>query len=206
MFRVRGLGASGRVLRFSRTVPPPLPPPSMSEHAHVSPGASDDSSDGRPSTVLARLKARARNTDIADRLARIDAEYVRRNARQITGGDLDAVVERAGAIEKRFRKNETLQRLRTDGRLLLGLVRDARRRHYREIPVWTLSAVGFTLLYVLNPFDLVPDALPVLGLLDDAAVVSACLSLVEQDLYDYRAWKRENEGNKAASPSNLITS
>lgn len=178
----------------------------MSEHAYASTGGTDDSPDERPSSVLARLKARARNTDIAGRLARIDAEYVRRNARQITGADLDAVVKRAGAIEKRFRKNETLQRLLADGRLLLGLVRDARRGHYREIPVWTLSAAGFTLLYVLNPFDLVPDALPILGMLDDAAVVSACLSLVEQDLRDYRAWKRENEVNEEASPSNLITS
>jgi uncharacterized membrane protein YkvA (DUF1232 family) len=56
------------------------------------------------------------------------------------------------------------------------------------------------LLYVLNPFDLVPDALPLLGLLDDAAVVSACLSLVEQDLRDYRDWKQAREGEADEAP------
>lgn len=37
-----------------------------------------------------------------------------------------------------------------------------------------------------------PDALPVLGLAEDAAVVSACLALVEQDLYAYRDWYRKH--------------
>jgi uncharacterized membrane protein YkvA (DUF1232 family) len=45
------------------------------------------------------------------------------------------------------------------------------------------------LLYVFNPFDLMPDLLPLIGQLDDVAVMSACLMLVEQDLVKYRVWK-----------------
>ena len=153
----------------------------------------DASPEGSPASVLARLKARARtlrDSGLADRLARIDAEYVRTKARRVTEADLDTVVERARAIEARFRNDGSLRRLLDDGRLLLQLVRDARRGRYRALPVWTLSAAGFALLYVLNPFDLVPDALPLMGYLDDAAVVSACLSLVEQDLHEYRTWRR----------------
>ena len=37
-----------------------------------------------------------------------------------------------------------------------------------------------------NPFDLVPDMLPVIGQLDDVAVIGACLILVEQDLHKYK--------------------
>ena len=140
--------------------------------------------------MLARVKARVQDTAVADRIARIDPEYVKKRARKITEADLDAVIERADAIEKRFRSNASLRRLLVDGRLLLHLVRDARRGRYRTLPRWTLSAAGVALVYVLNPFDLIPDTLPLLGLLDDAAVVSACLSLVEQDLRDYRAWRR----------------
>ena len=148
---------------------------------------------------------------LVDRVADIDEDYVERGGRDITEVDLDTVVERAEAIEERFQGNGALQRLLEDGRLLLGLVRDARRGRYRAVPVWTLSAAGFALLYVLNPFDLVPDALPLLGLLDDAAVVSACLSLVEQDLRDYRAWKQgrreeEAEENDREPTEDLISS
>ena len=41
-----------------------------------------------------------------------------------------------------------------------------------------------------NPFDLVPDMLPVIGQLDDVAVMGACLILVEQDLHKYKDWKQ----------------
>ena len=50
----------------------------------------------------------------------------------------------------------------------------------------------FALLYVFNPFDLLPDVLPIIGAVDDAAVVGACLLLIERDLRQYRSWK-ENQ-------------
>lgn len=154
----------------------------------------DEPSDPRSASALARLTARVRDTAPAEWIARVDANYVKTIARQVARTDLDAVVERAGAIKERFRSDRSLQRFREDARLLLSLIHDVRHDRYREVPVWTLSAAGLALLYVLNPFDLIPDALPVVGMLDDAAVVSVCLSLVEQDLHDYRAWKQAQSG------------
>ena len=167
-----------------------------------------------------RVQARARalrrrfrsagDETLLERVAGIDKEYVEREAKNISEVDLDTVVERAEAIEERFQGSGPLQRLLEDGRLLLELVRDARQGRYRAVPTWALSAAGFALLYVLNPFDLVPDALPLLGLLDDAAVVSACLSLVEQDLRDYQAWKQsrveEDNGDDEEGAQALISS
>ena len=159
------------------------------------------------------LRRRFRGGDdesLADWMAEIDEDYVKQGAKDISEVDLDTVVERAEAIEERFQGSGPLQRLLEDGRLLLELVRDAQEGRYRAVPVWTLSAVGFALLYVLNPLDLVPDALPLLGLIDDAAVVSACLSLVEQDLRDYQAWKQsrveEDDGDDEEGAQDLISS
>ena len=53
----------------------------------------------------------------------------------------------------------------------------------------TIAAAAFALLYVLNPFDLMPDVLPFIGAVDDAAVLGACLMLLERDLRQYRIWK-----------------
>ena len=171
----------------------------------------DESSDQRPESTLARLKARVRSTAPAEWIARVNSDHVKTIIRQIARTDLGAVMERAGAIKDRFRSDRSLRRFREDARLLLSLIRDVRRDRYREVPVWTLSAAGFALLYVLNPFDLIPDALPVVGMLDDAVVVSVCLSLVEQDLHDYRTWKQaqsgrpEDDENENTSPD-LISS
>ncbi len=150
-------------------------------------------------TALApRLSARARllrrtlrssGASLRERLEPLDEEYVEDGARDIDDTDLETVVEEADAIEERFRSHGPLRRLLEDGRLLLGLIRDVRTGRYKNVPVWTLSAAAFALLYVLNPFDVIPDAVPLLGVLDDAAVVSACLKLLEQDLADYRRWR-----------------
>lgn len=138
---------------------------------------------------LLRRKLRASGASLRDRLEGLDEDYVEEGARDITETDLETVVEEADAIEERFRTYGPLRRLLEDGQLLLGLVRDVRAGRYRRVPFWTLSAAAFALLYVLNPFDVIPDALPVLGVLDDAAVVSACFTLLEQDLHEYRAWR-----------------
>jgi uncharacterized membrane protein YkvA (DUF1232 family) len=45
---------------------------------------------------------------------------------------------------------------------------------------------------VLNPLDLIPDFLPLVGQIDDAAVIAACLLMVRQDLHRYKKWKIAN--------------
>lgn len=128
---------------------------------------------------------------VQEKLEKIDEDFVEERARDVSEEDVETVVREADQIEERFRENNgPLGRLLEDGRLLLGLVRDAWRGRYRDVPKWTLAAAVFALLYVLNPFDLIPDVLPVIGAIDDAAVVSVCLVLLEQDLHAYRAWRQ----------------
>jgi len=127
---------------------------------------------------------------VQEKLETIDEEFVEKRARDVTDEDVQTVVEESKQIEQRFREHDgPLGRLWDDGRLLLGLVRDAWHGRYRAVPKWTLTAATFALLYVLNPLDLIPDALPIIGVIDDAAVVSVCLVLLEQDLKAYRAWR-----------------
>ena len=150
---------------------------------------------------LLRRTLRSSGASLRERLEPLDEEYVEDGARDIDDTDLETVVEEADAIEERFRSHGPLRRLLADGKLLLGLVRDVRSGRYEKVPVWTLSAAAFALLYVLNPFDVIPDAIPLLGVLDDAAVVSACLKLLEQDLHDYRLWRR---AQGAAPPPAIV--
>ena len=65
---------------------------------------------------------------------------------------------------------------------------------YREVPWWIIAAIVFTLLYVLNPFDLIPDAIPLLGQLDDVAVMVLCLKLIDSEVQKYKKWKARENG------------
>jgi uncharacterized membrane protein YkvA (DUF1232 family) len=80
-------------------------------------------------------------------------------------------------------------RIVTDARLAVSLVRDYWKGSYRAVPIHALAAILLSLLYVVNPLDLLPDVLPIIGLVDDALIAALCLSFVERDLRAYGEWK-----------------
>lgn len=116
-------------------------------------------------------------------------EFVQEGAEDITPGDIAKVDERSEDINKKFSARGPLKRFVVDARLLSALIKDWRAGKYRQALYGTIAAVAFALLYVFNPFDIIPDVLPFLGVLDDATVIGALLMLVERDLTKYRSWK-----------------
>jgi uncharacterized membrane protein YkvA (DUF1232 family) len=120
-----------------------------------------------------------------------DEEFVKEGAQKVTEKDVEKVVDKSEDIKKKFSTRGPLARFIEDGQLLIALVKDYRSGAYRQIPYGTLASIVFTLIYVLNPFDLMPDMLPLIGQVDDVAVMGACLILVEQDLHKYKAWKQD---------------
>ena len=80
-------------------------------------------------------------------------------------------------------------RIIRDAVLAVSLVRDYWRGSYRALPGFSLAAIVLALLYVLSPLDLLPDVIPLVGIVDDALVVFVCLTLVEKDLRAYEEWR-----------------
>jgi len=118
-----------------------------------------------------------------------DEEFVKEGAEEITPKDIETVVEKSEEIKKKFSARGPLKRFIEDSKLLTALVKDWRAGKYRQALYGTIAAVVFALIYVFNPFDIVPDFLPFVGALDDATVIGALLMLVERDLTKYRSWK-----------------
>lgn len=78
------------------------------------------------------------------------------------------------------------------------MIRDYRSRTYRDIPAWALAAVAFGLLYMINPAELIPDVIPVVGYLDDVAVMALVLKLVKIELEKYAAWRKARNEHQEA--------
>lgn len=121
---------------------------------------------------------------------KIDGRFIENGAQKVTDRDLEKVVTKSDEIKKKFAVGGPLQRFIDDGQLLISIVKDYRAGIFRQVPYGTVAAIVFTLIYVFNPLDLVPDVLPIIGQIDDAAVVAACMILIEHDLYTYKLWKQ----------------
>jgi uncharacterized membrane protein YkvA (DUF1232 family) len=124
-----------------------------------------------------------------------DEAFVKEGAKKVTDQDIEKVVDKSDEIKKKFHGGRYLGRFFEDAQLLISIVRDYWGGAYRLVPYGTIAAIVFTLIYVFNPLDLVPDVLPIIGEIDDAAVVGACLLLVERDLQAYKQWKQDKEKN-----------
>ena len=82
-----------------------------------------------------------------------------------------------------------LRALRGDLGALLRLAREVGAGRYRRLPRRSLVAIVAGLVYFLDPFDLIPDGIPVIGYLDDAAVLGWVLTRVRADLDAFVGWE-----------------
>ena len=123
----------------------------------------------------------------------LSEEIVKDGAQNVTQKDIQKVISRSEEIQRKFSAKGPLARFVEDGKLLMSIVKDYWAGAYRQVPYGVIASSVFTLIYVLNPFDMVPDVLPLIGQLDDVAVLGACLLMVEHDLHTYKDWKLGQE-------------
>jgi uncharacterized membrane protein YkvA (DUF1232 family) len=72
---------------------------------------------------------------------------------------------------------------------MLRLVRAHHRGEYDQIPSNALLWIVAALNYLIDPFDLIPDATPVLGFVDDATVIEFVTDKTRQTLDDFMMWE-----------------
>ena len=117
-----------------------------------------------------------------------EAEFARRAA-NVTDEDVEDVLRNRGKAEKKMHAG-VLQGYWEDVQTFFQMLGDYWNGRYREVPFATIAAIVGALAYLICPIDVIPDFIPVLGLVDDAAVFAICLKLVRTDIATYRAWKQ----------------
>lgn len=72
---------------------------------------------------------------------------------------------------------------------MLRLIRAYAEGTYIGASESTLVVVIAAIIYVVNPLDVIPDALPAIGYLDDATVIALAVRRSRQALDDFMAWE-----------------
>lgn len=75
--------------------------------------------------------------------------------------------------------------------VMISMIKSYIKGEYRECPVSTIVAMVAALLYLISPKDIIKDSIPVLGLLDDIAVIYLSWKYVIGDVDAYQKWRAE---------------
>lgn len=75
-------------------------------------------------------------------------------------------------------------------KLFLAMMNDYRSGSYTELPLRTVLSIGGALLYLISPADIIPDFIPLVGMIDDIFVINLVWNQLKKDLDKYSLWKR----------------
>ncbi|GAB3538765.1 hypothetical protein GCM10027443_34390 [Pontibacter brevis] len=73
--------------------------------------------------------------------------------------------------------------------LLTRMIKAAMSGEYKGIPSATLVGGIAVLIYFISPIDLIPDMIPVIGLLDDATLLAWFIASIKTELDKFRDWE-----------------
>lgn len=120
---------------------------------------------------------------------KIDKSYIQKNRNKMNDKDVDKALSNEDQIKKKL---SILGKFKEQVTLLFAMLKDFKNKKYTEVPWQSIAAITFALLYLLNPLDLVPDFIPIIGYLDDASIIGLTLKMVAEDLEAYKLWKEKS--------------
>jgi uncharacterized membrane protein YkvA (DUF1232 family) len=110
--------------------------------------------------------------------------------RYTRGKDFGQVLDATAFWQKVEKASPVLRQILGNLKNLYGLFVDSVKGNYKLHPAIT-GIIGAGLLYFIIPLDLIPDYIPIAGLLDDFVVLSTIINSLQKELAEYRDWKDE---------------
>ena len=77
-------------------------------------------------------------------------------------------------------------------KVLWSLLKDYYNGTYRNVPWKFIAAIGFAVAYLISPIDVIPDFIPLVGFVDDAAVFGLVVKSFMSEIEEYKTWKKIN--------------
>jgi uncharacterized membrane protein YkvA (DUF1232 family) len=116
--------------------------------------------------------------------------WLERQAERVGRSKLNLLSQKRKAVVAELRRiPDRMQKITNQARLVLELSDDFRAGTYRSISWVSIAIAAACLVYAVSPSDIVPDAIPALGALDDMVVLTLAMRFLERDLRAYCRFK-----------------
>lgn len=92
--------------------------------------------------------------------------------------------------KNKYLNNPALSKIRDSLCLLWRYLEAVTSKQYKDYSVWALTKIVAVLIYVVNPFDLIPDVIFWAGWLDDILAVGYIISLTTEELEKFQVWEK----------------
>jgi uncharacterized membrane protein YkvA (DUF1232 family) len=122
-------------------------------------------------------------------------KYTLEAVNKTTAEDVDEAIKKEKRISSKIANSDLLKKYAKLGTVMFLMIKDYKKGVYTIIPWFTIAAITTALLYVFMPFDLIPDFIPGLGLVDDFTVLSFVIGWIKSDLNNYTDWKLKQEAS-----------
>ena len=89
---------------------------------------------------------------------------------------------------------------------MFRLIKASISGEYTGVPTSTVAAAVAVLIYFISPIDLIPDFIPVIGLLDDVALVAWFSTTLKHEMDRFEEWELTRPAEVKAEPASTSAS
>ncbi|MFA0962741.1 YkvA family protein [Roseivirga sp. BDSF3-8] len=122
-------------------------------------------------------------------------KFARKKAKDVAGDDkklgnlLDATL---GKLEEVTGNGDKIESFMSQVQTFIRMISAYRKGTYRGINVKSVVIIVAALLYFIMPIDLIPDFIPVVGLLDDFTIVMYVFKKLNEEIDEFKTWEKKH--------------
>jgi|TARA_B110000438_G_scaffold55972_1_gene56043 uncharacterized membrane protein YkvA (DUF1232 family) len=88
---------------------------------------------------------------------------------------------------------KTSEKLNNYLRLFIRMINAYTSKEYTYVPWKTICLLVAGLIYFIYPIDLIPDFIPVAGIIDDVALIAWIYDSIKEDIDNFLEWEKSSE-------------